>query len=73
MKKGIIQLAKSNGGKNHKTSKWSITKGVIATDADEAYGYVAGNTYTVFVATKDFESKSGTTYTPGDWFAIIEE
>lgn len=69
---GIIKLAKANGGKNHKTSKWNITKGVVATEADEAFGYVPGNKYTLFIATKEFESKSGTTYATGDWFAIAE-
>lgn len=69
---GIIKTAKAAGGKNHKTSKWNITKGVKATEADEAFGYVAGTVYTLFVATKEFESKSGTTYATGDWFAIAE-
>ena len=70
---GIKTTATAQGGKTHKESKWKIIKGVKATADDVALGYTAGLVYTLFVATKEFSSKSGTSYVAGDWFAILEE
>lgn len=70
---GLLTSAGAAGGKTHKTSKWKIIKGVTATADDVALGYTEGLVYTLFIATKEFSSKSGTTYNNGDWFAIIEE
>lgn len=67
----IQALLPSLGGivTQRRESLWA-TSTFTADTTDTVFGCVAGKSYTLWVAQKDGETKSGSKVTKGDWFVV---
>jgi len=63
----IIQLGGAIA--QRRESLWATTV-FTAVAADVAYGCVAGNKYTLWVAQRDGATQKGSKVTKGDWFIV---
>jgi hypothetical protein len=65
----LQQLLLAKRATTQRVSRWSTTD-FIAVPADAAYGCTAGVKYTLWVAQSNFQTKSGSEVTTGEWFII---
>lgn len=67
----LAQKLAANGSnaKLQRVSKWK-TINHTAVAGDESFGLTIGTEYVLWIAQSDFETKSGSQVTKGEWFAV---
>lgn len=67
----LAQKLTANGSnvKLQRVSKWK-TVNHTAVAGDDSFGLTIGTNYVLWIAQSDFQTKSGSQVTKGEWFAV---